>query len=131
MDSAFRIADQHGVLDRGKFIISGTADELATHRSARTQFVHGLKDGPLTDRRRAGGYEEDLLMEKSLGEKPEARTKSSRRANGPPSSASAFLAPGSLHEWPKNENAVKAGLFMIVSIALILFVITGIRASVG
>jgi len=25
------------------------------------QFVYGLAEGPLTDRRRAGGYEEDLL----------------------------------------------------------------------
>jgi hypothetical protein len=27
------------------------------------QFVHGLIDGPLTDRRRADGYEADLLEE--------------------------------------------------------------------
>jgi hypothetical protein len=25
------------------------------------QFVYGLTEGPLTDRRRAGGYEDDLL----------------------------------------------------------------------
>jgi hypothetical protein len=27
------------------------------------QFVYGLTEGPLTDRRRAGGYESDLLAE--------------------------------------------------------------------
>jgi hypothetical protein len=28
------------------------------------QFINGLAEGPLTDRRRAGGYETDLLAEK-------------------------------------------------------------------
>src|SRR5438067_2360294 len=62
MDSAFRIADRMVLLDRGKFIISGTPRELhdSTDPLVR-QFVHGLTEGPLTDRRRAGGYEIDLL----------------------------------------------------------------------
>jgi phospholipid/cholesterol/gamma-HCH transport system ATP-binding protein len=62
MDSAFRIADRMVLLDRGKFIISGTAEEMkqSTDPLVR-QFVHGLTEGPLTDRRRAGGYEVDLL----------------------------------------------------------------------
>ncbi|HET6247125.1 MAG TPA: ABC transporter ATP-binding protein [Tepidisphaeraceae bacterium] len=62
MDSAFRIADRMVLLDRGKFIISGTPDELrqSTNPLVR-QFVHGLTEGPLTDRRKAGGYEGDLL----------------------------------------------------------------------
>ena len=48
--------------DRGKFIISGTADEMRTSTDPLVrQFVHGLTEGPLTDRRRAGGYEVDLL----------------------------------------------------------------------
>ncbi len=62
MDSAFRIADRMVLLDRGKFIISGTPDEL--HNSTDPlvrQFVHGDTEGPLTQRRRAGGYEADLL----------------------------------------------------------------------
>src|SRR2546430_17409381 len=64
MDSAFRIADRMVLLDRGKFIISGTPQELRDSKDALVhQFVYGLKDGPLTDRRRADGYEEDLLME--------------------------------------------------------------------
>jgi phospholipid/cholesterol/gamma-HCH transport system ATP-binding protein len=64
MDSAFRIANRMVLLDRGKFIISGTPQEMRESKDPLVhQFVHGLKDGPLTDRRRAGGYEEDLLME--------------------------------------------------------------------
>jgi phospholipid/cholesterol/gamma-HCH transport system ATP-binding protein len=62
MDSAFRIADRMVLLDRGKFIASGTSQEMreSTDPLVR-QFVHGLTEGPLTDRRRAGGYEVDLL----------------------------------------------------------------------
>src|SRR5205823_2547208 len=62
MDSAYRIANRMVLLDRGKFIISGTSDEMreSTDPLVR-QFVHGLTEGPLTDRRRAGGYEVDLL----------------------------------------------------------------------
>lgn len=63
MDSAFRIADRMVLLDRGQFIVSGTPAELrdSTDPLVR-QFVHGLPDGPLTDRQRSGGgYEMDLL----------------------------------------------------------------------
>lgn len=62
MDSAFRIADRMVLLDRGKFIVSGTPQEMkdSTDPLVR-QFVHGLTEGPLTDRRRGGGYEHDLL----------------------------------------------------------------------
>src|SRR5438477_2939745 len=62
MDSAFRIADRMVLLDRGKFIVSGTPDEMRDSADPLVrQFVHGLTEGPLTDRRRAGGYEVDLL----------------------------------------------------------------------
>ena len=62
MDSAFRIADRMVLLDRGKFIVSGTPDEMEKSEDPLVkQFVHGLLDGPLTDRRRDDGYEEDLL----------------------------------------------------------------------
>jgi phospholipid/cholesterol/gamma-HCH transport system ATP-binding protein len=62
MDSAFRIADRMVLLDRGRFIVSGTAEEMRTSEDPLVkQFVHGLTEGPLTDRRRAGGYEVDLL----------------------------------------------------------------------
>jgi phospholipid/cholesterol/gamma-HCH transport system ATP-binding protein len=62
MDSAFRIADRMVLLDRGKFIVSGTPSEMrdSTDPLVR-QFVHGLMEGPLTERRRSGGYETDLL----------------------------------------------------------------------
>src|SRR5438034_5207749 len=54
MDSAFRIADRMVLLDRGKFIVSGTADELRNSTDPLVhQFVYGLTVGPLTDRRRA------------------------------------------------------------------------------
>ena len=62
MDSAFRIADRMVLLDRGKFIVSGSPDEMEKSEDPLVkQFVHGLLDGPLTDRRRDDGYEEDLL----------------------------------------------------------------------
>ena len=64
MDSAFRIADRMVLLDRGQFIVSGTPDEMRNSTDPLVkQFVHGLTEGPLTDRRRAGGYELDLLGE--------------------------------------------------------------------
>jgi phospholipid/cholesterol/gamma-HCH transport system ATP-binding protein len=62
MDSAFRIADRMVLLDRGKFVASGTPAEMRDSADPLVrQFVHGLTEGPLTDRRRAGGYETDLL----------------------------------------------------------------------
>jgi phospholipid/cholesterol/gamma-HCH transport system ATP-binding protein len=62
MDSAFRIADRMVLLDRGKFIVSGTPQEMRESTDALVrQFVDGLTEGPLTDRRRGGGYEIDLL----------------------------------------------------------------------
>ncbi len=62
MDSAFRIADRMVLLDRGKFIVSGSPDEMRNSTDPLVrQFVHGLTVGPLTDRRRAGQYEVDLL----------------------------------------------------------------------
>jgi len=65
MDSAFRIADRMVLLDRGKFIVSGTPEEMRSSTDPLVrQFVHGLTEGPLTDRRRGGGYESDLLGER-------------------------------------------------------------------
>jgi phospholipid/cholesterol/gamma-HCH transport system ATP-binding protein len=64
MDSAFRIADRMVLLDRGKFIVSGSPEEMKNSADPLVrQFVYGLTEGPLTDRRRAGGYESDLLAE--------------------------------------------------------------------
>jgi len=62
MDSAFRIADRMVLLDRGKFVVSGSPDEMRNSTDPLVrQFVHGLTTGPLTDRRRGGQYETDLL----------------------------------------------------------------------
>jgi phospholipid/cholesterol/gamma-HCH transport system ATP-binding protein len=62
MDSAFRIADRMVLLDRGKFIAAGSPQEMKTSDNPIVhQFVYGLAEGPLTERRRADGYEEDLL----------------------------------------------------------------------
>jgi phospholipid/cholesterol/gamma-HCH transport system ATP-binding protein len=62
MDSAFRIADRMVLLDRGKFVISGTPQEMRDCADPLVkQFVYGLTEGPLTDRRRGGQYEVDLL----------------------------------------------------------------------
>src|SRR3954465_9557258 len=70
MDSAFRIADRMVLLDPGKFIVSGTPEEMRDSADPLVrQFVHGLTEGPLTERKRAGGYESDLLAEK-IGEWP-------------------------------------------------------------
>jgi phospholipid/cholesterol/gamma-HCH transport system ATP-binding protein len=64
MDSAFRIADRMVLLDRGKFIADGTADEMKNSKDPLVhQFVYGLTQGPLTERRRASGYASDLLAE--------------------------------------------------------------------
>jgi phospholipid/cholesterol/gamma-HCH transport system ATP-binding protein len=64
MDSAFRIADRMVLLDRGKFIVSGTPKEMKESTDPLVkQFVFGLTEGPLTERRRAGGYESDLLAD--------------------------------------------------------------------
>lgn len=62
MDSAFRIADRMVLLDRGKFIVSGTPQEMKDSKDPLVrQFVDGLTEGPLTERRRGGSYEKDLL----------------------------------------------------------------------
>lgn len=64
MDSAFRVADRMVLLDRGRFVAAGTPDEFRNSTDPLVrQFVHGLTEGPLTDRRRAGGYESDLLQD--------------------------------------------------------------------
>ena len=62
MDSAFRVADRMVLLDRGKFIACGTPAEMKdSDNPIVRQFVHGLTTGPLTERRRGGQYEVDLL----------------------------------------------------------------------
>jgi phospholipid/cholesterol/gamma-HCH transport system ATP-binding protein len=65
MDSAFRVADRMVLLDRGRFVAAGTPEEMKTSTDPLVrQFIHGLSEGPLTERRRAGGYEDDLMDDK-------------------------------------------------------------------
>ena len=62
MDSAFRIADRMVLLDKGKFIASGTVEEMkASQDPLVRQFIFGLAEGPLTDRRKGGTYVDDLM----------------------------------------------------------------------
>ena len=62
MDSAFRIADRMVLLDQGKFVADGTKDEFEHSEDPKIkQFVHGLTEGPYTDRQKQDGYEDALL----------------------------------------------------------------------
>lgn len=71
MDSAFRIADRMAMLDAGKVLKIGPRSEFEAIRdSASTgdettdlirQFLRGDSDGPITQRRMSGGYEQDIL----------------------------------------------------------------------
>jgi phospholipid/cholesterol/gamma-HCH transport system ATP-binding protein len=62
MDSAFRIADRMVLLHQGKFIVSGTPDEMRNSTDPLVhQFINGLPTGPLTDLRLRTAYESDLL----------------------------------------------------------------------
>ena len=71
MDSAFRIADRMAMLDRGRMLKVGTRREFENIRGGLDagahasdlirQFLRGEPDGPITARRQADGYEEDIL----------------------------------------------------------------------
>lgn len=62
MDSAFRIADRMVLLDQGKFVAIGTPEEMQNSTDPLVkQFVHGLAEGPMTERQNAAGYIDDLL----------------------------------------------------------------------
>lgn len=62
MTSAFRIADRLVLLDQGKFVADGTPDEMRNSDNALVhQFIHGLLEGPLADRKDAAAYYEDLF----------------------------------------------------------------------
>ncbi len=62
MESAFRIATRMVLLDKGKFVASGTPEQFRTTDDPRVrQFVDGLRDGPFTDRVQASDYTDDLL----------------------------------------------------------------------
>ena len=71
MDSAFRIADRMAMLDAGVMLKVGPRSEFEAIRAGEAmgdekidlirQFLRGDSQGPITRRRLAGGYEEDIL----------------------------------------------------------------------
>ncbi len=71
MDSAFRIADRMGMLDKGQMLKIAPRAQFAAIRDGEVtgdettdlirQFLRGDSEGPITDRRRETGYEEDIL----------------------------------------------------------------------
>ncbi len=72
MDSAFRIADRMAMLDRGKMLLIGPRKQFEDIRDGSVgddetsnlirQFLRGDPAGPITQRRLATGYEEDILQ---------------------------------------------------------------------
>jgi len=62
MTSAFRIGTRLVLLDQGQFVADGTPDEMKDSDNPLVhQFVHGLLQGPLTDRKDATAYHDALL----------------------------------------------------------------------
>lgn len=62
MTSAFRIATRLVLLDQGRFVADGTPEEMTTSENPLVhQFVHGLLQGPLTDRKDPSLYHDALL----------------------------------------------------------------------
>lgn len=64
MTSAFRIATRLVLLDQGQFVAHGTPDEMKESDNPLVhQFVHGLLQGPLTDRKDSTAYHDALLKQ--------------------------------------------------------------------
>ncbi|MGN6625807.1 MAG: ABC transporter ATP-binding protein [Tepidisphaeraceae bacterium] len=64
MDSAFRIADRMVLLNHGKFVVSGTPEQMrASEDPLVHQFINGLTEGPMAHHNESGDYERDLLNE--------------------------------------------------------------------
>ena len=62
MTSAFRIGTRLVLLDQGRFVADGSPDEMRQSDNPLVhQFVHGLLQGPLTDRKDATAYHDALL----------------------------------------------------------------------
>jgi len=71
MDSAFRIADRMAMLESGRMLKVAPRAEFERLRDGEPtgdetadlmrQFLRGDSQGPITDRRMKGGYEEDIL----------------------------------------------------------------------
>ncbi len=64
MVSAFRVAHRLVLMDQGKFVADGPPDEMKNSDDPLVyQFVNGLAEGPLADRRDRDAYTADLLGE--------------------------------------------------------------------
>lgn len=62
MTSAFRIATRLVLLDQGRFVADGTPEQMKQSDNPLVhQFVHGLLEGPLTDRKDTSAYHDALL----------------------------------------------------------------------
>ena len=62
MVSAFRIAHRLVLMDQGKFVADGTPEQMKKSEDPLVhQFVNGLTQGPLADRRDRDAYTRDLL----------------------------------------------------------------------
>lgn len=62
MTSAFRIAHRIVLMDQGKFIAHGTPEEMKQSDNPLVhQFVHGLLEGPMTDRKDPNAFRHALL----------------------------------------------------------------------
>ena len=71
MDSAFRIADRMAMLEQGRMLKVAPRGEFEKLRDSKPtgdetadlmrQFLRGDPDGPITNRRMKGGYEQDIL----------------------------------------------------------------------
>lgn len=82
MDSAFRIADRMAMLDKGKMLrvedrsffekLRDTLGDLPLEEALIRQFVRGDDEGPITERKTATNYVEDLIgiVEPSLSTEP-------------------------------------------------------------
>lgn len=65
MTSAFRIATRLVLMDQGRFVAAGTPEEMQNSDNPLVhQFVHGLLEGPLTDRKDTNAYHDALLQTK-------------------------------------------------------------------
>jgi phospholipid/cholesterol/gamma-HCH transport system ATP-binding protein len=73
MDSAFAIADRMAMLDKGRVLMVGsrqdfdtlrkTTGELPVQQALIRQFLRGDAQGPITERKQASNYADDLLGE--------------------------------------------------------------------
>lgn len=96
MDSAFTIADRMAMLDKGRMLVvekrewfdelrktpASELDRLSEDQQLIRQFLRGDADGPITERRAATNYADDLLGLSGRAEAPPAPSVEATRAMG-------------------------------------------------